>query len=45
MKRVAKSKDCDNEGSGRQAPDLRPLDHDIIRFVEALAIADARRDL
>jgi hypothetical protein len=44
MKRVAKSKDCDNEGSGWQTPDLRPLDPDIIRFVEALAIADARRD-
>ncbi|HMA73238.1 MAG TPA: hypothetical protein VKP67_17405 [Xanthobacteraceae bacterium] len=27
-----------------QAPALWPLDPDIIRFVEALAIADARRD-
>ncbi len=44
MKRVAKSKDRDNESSGRQATALRPLDPDIIRFVEALAIADARRD-
>jgi hypothetical protein len=27
-----------------QAPALRQLDADLIRFVEALAIADARRD-
>ena len=44
MKQVGKSKDCDSEGSRLQAPALRPLDPDIIRFVEALAIADARRD-
>ena len=44
MKRVGKSKDGDSEGSRLQAPALRPLDPDIIRFVEALAIADARRD-
>jgi hypothetical protein len=44
MKRVEKREHCDSEGSGPQAPALRPLDPDMIRFVEALAIADARRD-
>ena len=44
MKQVGKSKVCDSAGSSLQAPALRPLDPDIIRFVEALAIADARRD-
>jgi hypothetical protein len=44
MKRVEERKDCDSEGSRPQARALRPLDPDIIRFVEALAIADARRD-
>lgn len=43
MKQVGKSKDCGSEGGSLQAPALRPLDPDIIRFVE-LAIADARRD-
>jgi len=44
MKHVERRKDCDSEGSSPQAPALRPLDPDMIRFVEALAIADARRD-
>ena len=44
MERVGKSKDGDSEASRLQAPASRPLDPDIIRFVEALAIADARRD-
>ena len=44
MKQVEKRKDCDSEGGGPQEPALRPLDPDMIRFVEALAIADARRD-
>jgi hypothetical protein len=44
MKQVEKGKHCDSEGSRPQAPALRPLDPDMIRFVEALAIADARRD-
>jgi hypothetical protein len=44
MKQIGKNRDCDSEGSSLQAPALRPLDPDILRFVEALAIADARRD-
>jgi len=44
MKRVETRKDCGNATSGSQAPALRQLDPGIIRFVEALAIADARRD-
>jgi hypothetical protein len=44
MKQVGKSNDRDSEGGRLQAPALRPLDPDILRFVEALAIADARRD-
>jgi hypothetical protein len=44
MKQIGKNRDCDREGSSLQAPALRPLDPDILRFVEALAIADARRD-
>jgi hypothetical protein len=44
MEHVEKRKHCDSEGSSRQAPALRPLDPEMIRFVEALAIADARRD-
>jgi hypothetical protein len=44
MKQVEKRKGCDNARSTPQAPALRQLDADIIRFVEALAIADARRD-
>jgi hypothetical protein len=44
MKQVEKRKHCDSKGSSPQAPALRRLDPDVIRFVEALAIADARRD-
>jgi hypothetical protein len=44
MKQVGKGKNCDNGTSSPQAPALRQLDVDLIRFVEALAIADARRD-
>jgi hypothetical protein len=44
MKQVRKRKDGDKEARRALAPALRPLDADIIRFVEALAIADARRD-
>ena len=44
MKRVEERKRRDSEGGRPQAPAMRPLDPDIIRFVEALAIADARRD-
>ena len=44
MKQVGKRKNCGNGTSGPQVPGLRQLDADLIRFVEALAIADARRD-
>ena len=44
MKRIVEGNDCNSQGNRLQAPALRPLDPDIIRFVEALAIADARRD-
>jgi len=44
MTQVEKGKNCESEGSGPQAPAVRLLDPDVIRFVEALAIADARRD-
>jgi hypothetical protein len=44
MKQVEERKRRDREGSRGQAPAMRPLDPDIIRFIEALAIADARRD-
>ena len=44
MKQVKKRKDCDNAASSPQAPVLRWLGADLIRLIEALAIADARRD-
>jgi hypothetical protein len=44
MKQVEKRKHCGNAAIRSQAPALRQLDPGIIRFVEALAIADARRD-
>jgi hypothetical protein len=39
-----KSKERTGDRGSLQAPALRPLEADVIRFVEALAIADARRD-
>jgi hypothetical protein len=44
MRRVEKGKHYGNEGSTAQALAMRPLDPDMVQFVEALAIADARRD-
>ena len=44
MDEASKGKDRNSGGSRLQARPLRPLEPDIIRFIEALAIADARRD-
>jgi hypothetical protein len=44
MKQVEERKRRDSEMSRPQAPTMRPLNPEIIRFVESLAIADARRD-
>jgi hypothetical protein len=44
MKQVEKRKSGESQRGHPQTPALCPLDADIIRFVEALAVADARRD-
>jgi hypothetical protein len=44
MKRVDKPKNRVCSAGGTDACALRQLDQDVVRFVEALAIADARRD-
>ena len=44
MKQGRKRKDRNRETRQASGHALRPLNVDIVRFVEALAIADARRD-